>query len=345
MLGLAERLHNQGLLASAWVINGMVAQVRGDWEVARKFYDYELAQGSDSFGSLAFRTQLNYELGRFVEGETDLKRCMEILRRVEPGPTLEYGFSSNFIPLVARITGVEEQLILAQECGEAVLNSPSATTFFAIMATTGLGMVSVLHGDVSAARKHYTGLRSYRGTMSPWGFISVDRLLGLWAQTMGNLEQAIEHFGDSMGFCKRAGYRPEMPWTCHDYASVLLQRAAVGPANAGQADRPLAQSLLEEGLAVSTELGMTPLTERVAEMLVSHVGPVSALPGFPDRLSQREIEVLSLIALGRTNREIGDELFITSSTVARHVSNIFTKTGVSNRAEAATYASRQGLVS
>ena len=50
-------------------------------------------------------------------------------------------------------------------------------------------------------------------------------------------------------------------------------------------------------------------------------------------------------ALGRSNREIGEELFITSNTVARHVSNIFTKTGVSNRAEAATYASRQGLVS
>ena len=42
MLGLAERLHNRGLLASAWVINGMVAQVRGDWEVARKFYEHTL---------------------------------------------------------------------------------------------------------------------------------------------------------------------------------------------------------------------------------------------------------------------------------------------------------------
>ena len=81
---------------------------------------------------------------------------------------------------------------------------------------------------------------------------------------------------------------------------------------------------------------MTPLTERVAEMLASLDAPVSAPPGFPDGLSRREVEVLSLIALGRSNREIGEELFITSNTVARHVSNIFTKTGVSNRAEAAT---------
>ncbi len=135
-----------------------------------------------------------------------------------------------------------------------------------------------------------------------------------------------------------------MAWTCHDYAGVLLQRAASGPANAGQANRALAQSLLEEGLAASTGLGMTPLMERMAKILASLHVPVSAPPGFPDGLSQREVEVLSLIALGRSNREIGEELFITSNTVARHISNIFTKTGVSNRAEAATYASRQGLI-
>ena len=155
----------------------------------------------------------------------------------------------------------------------------------------------------------------------------------------------MEHFGDSMGFCKKAGYRPEIAWTCHDYAGVLLQRAAADPANAGQADRALAKSLLEEGLAVAKELGMTPLTDRVAEMLASLDIPVSTPSVFPNGLSQREVEVLSLIALGRSNREIGEELFITSNTVARHISNIFTKTGVSNRAEAATYASRQGLVS
>lgn len=45
MLQLADRRHNRGLLASAWVINGIVAQAMGDWEVARRFYDHELAHG------------------------------------------------------------------------------------------------------------------------------------------------------------------------------------------------------------------------------------------------------------------------------------------------------------
>lgn len=70
----------------------------------------------------------------------------------------------------------------------------------------------------------------------------------------------------------------------------------------------------------------------------------TAVPEYPDRLSRREIEVLCLIAVGRSNREIGEELFISDRTVAQHVTSILNKTNSANRAEAATYASRHGLV-
>jgi DNA-binding CsgD family transcriptional regulator len=60
-------------------------------------------------------------------------------------------------------------------------------------------------------------------------------------------------------------------------------------------------------------------------------------------LSKREIEVLALIAEGRSNPEIGRRLFITRKTVAVHVSNILTKLGVSGRVEAAAAAIRLGL--
>ena len=64
----------------------------------------------------------------------------------------------------------------------------------------------------------------------------------------------------------------------------------------------------------------------------------------PAGLSQREIEVLRLLAAGRSNQQIADELVISLNTVRRHVSNVFDKTGVANRVEAATYANRNGLV-
>jgi DNA-binding CsgD family transcriptional regulator len=60
-------------------------------------------------------------------------------------------------------------------------------------------------------------------------------------------------------------------------------------------------------------------------------------------LSHREREVLALIAQGRTNREIGDRLFISQKTVGVHVGNILSKLGVSGRVEAAAVAIRLGL--
>jgi DNA-binding NarL/FixJ family response regulator len=60
-------------------------------------------------------------------------------------------------------------------------------------------------------------------------------------------------------------------------------------------------------------------------------------------LSAREIEVLRLLAAGRSNQQIADELVISLNTVRRHVSNIFDKTGVTNRAQATAYAKDHGL--
>ena len=64
---------------------------------------------------------------------------------------------------------------------------------------------------------------------------------------------------------------------------------------------------------------------------------------YPDRLTAREVEVLRLLAQGKSNREIADALVISYNTVERHINHIFAKTGVANRVEAATYAHRRGL--
>jgi len=86
--------------------------------------------------------------------------------------------------------------------------------------------------------------------------ISAYRVLGLLAQTFGDIQQAATHFEDALAFCRQAGYRPELAWTCCDYADTLLQRKEPG-------DREKAMSLLDESLAISSELGMRPLMERV----------------------------------------------------------------------------------
>jgi DNA-binding NarL/FixJ family response regulator len=69
------------------------------------------------------------------------------------------------------------------------------------------------------------------------------------------------------------------------------------------------------------------------------------VPVFSAGLTQRELEVLRLIANGKSNCEIAQPLILSVKTVDRHVSNIFAKTGASNRTEASWYATRHQLVS
>lgn len=64
---------------------------------------------------------------------------------------------------------------------------------------------------------------------------------------------------------------------------------------------------------------------------------------FPDDLTAREVEVLRLLALGRTNKDVSLVLAISLNTVATHVRNILNKTQCANRTEAAAYAIRHGL--
>jgi DNA-binding NarL/FixJ family response regulator len=63
----------------------------------------------------------------------------------------------------------------------------------------------------------------------------------------------------------------------------------------------------------------------------------------PDGLTRREVEVLRLIAAGRSNREIASELYLTEATVKTHVNRIFAKTHSRDRAQAVAYAHRHGL--
>jgi DNA-binding NarL/FixJ family response regulator len=75
-------------------------------------------------------------------------------------------------------------------------------------------------------------------------------------------------------------------------------------------------------------------------------GTLDQQPFVPvERLTTRELEVLGLIALGNTNSNIADQLIITTNTVANHVKRILSKTGTSNRTEAAAYAIASGITS
>jgi DNA-binding CsgD family transcriptional regulator len=103
------------------------------------------------------------------------------------------------------------------------------------------------------------------------------------------------------------------------------------------------------GLAASAEPAASPNGQDGqgdrSELMLAVVGAPNPTPDRGDTfgLSGREREVLSLVAQGRTNREIGEHLFISQKTVGVHVGNILAKLSVSGRVEAAAVAIRLGL--
>jgi HD-GYP domain-containing protein (c-di-GMP phosphodiesterase class II) len=94
------------------------------------------------------------------------------------------------------------------------------------------------------------------------------------------------------------------------------------------------------------EVGDGRLDQRAVNALLEAVGdrPVHVREAWPAGLSDRETEVLRLLARGKTNRQIAGELVIAQKTVGRHVENIYGKTGVSTRAGAALFAAEHELL-
>jgi DNA-binding NarL/FixJ family response regulator len=156
------------------------------------------------------------------------------------------------------------------------------------------------------------------------------------AATMERWEDAMQHFEDALAMNTRMGARPWLAHTQHQYAVMLLARHQPG-------DRDQAMSLLHEALATARALGMHALEGRITIYIEPHPASVPAAPAVLDDLRQREVEVLHLLAAGKSNREIADALCISLNTVATHVRNILIKTGTANRTEAAAYALRRGL--
>ncbi len=91
--------------------------------------------------------------------------------------------------------------------------------------------------------------------------------------------------------------------------------------------------------------GESSLHPVIARKVLQELSRPSDRPPTPDPLTEREVEVLRLVAQGRDNREIAKQLVITEATVRTHVSNIMSKLHLASRTQAALYALREGLAS
>lgn len=142
----------------------------------------------------------------------------------------------------------------------------------------------------------------------------------------GDWRAAVEALRDAWS----AWQRLEVPY------EAARTRVLIGLACRELGDVDTAVMELDAARRVFDRLGARPDVARVSALL-----PV---PGQPGGLSERELEVLRLVATGRTNREIGLDLVISEHTVRRHMQNVFAKLGVSSRAAATAFALQHDLI-
>jgi DNA-binding CsgD family transcriptional regulator len=114
-------------------------------------------------------------------------------------------------------------------------------------------------------------------------------------------------------------------------------RVLIGLACRALGDEDTAEMELDAARLAFQQLGAKPDLKRVHEL------SPTAMTENGSGLTGREVEVLALVATGKSNRDIAADLVISEKTVARHVSNIFTKLGVSSRAAATAYAYKHDL--
>jgi NarL family two-component system response regulator LiaR len=124
--------------------------------------------------------------------------------------------------------------------------------------------------------------------------------------------------------------------------SVLEDASVVGAVRAGAIGYLLKDTDADELCQAikAAAAGQVQLDPKAAERLMREI----RAPESPEKLTDREVEVLRLVAEGKANKEIASELHISETTVKTHVSNILMKLGVPSRTQAALYAVRIGLV-
>jgi DNA-binding CsgD family transcriptional regulator len=327
----ARRSRSQRILVAAHRCAADFAQYQGRWSDAR-MHGAQALKFLSGTGPVFNHIQTLWSLVKTELDTGHLKAARRYCAQLARTSGIPEDADIRTIPLGARVTGDASHLGAApltmdtQDC-----DGPLMT--FVTSRLINAAQVIALCSDALLAPRCLQSLLHWK---SAFLGRSTDGLIAALCSLLGRRAEAAEHFEEALCFCRRAGYWPELAWTCLDYGEALSR-------GGDDADHRHALLLLEEGLERSQALGMTPLSRLILAAHARLTGAARRLPVMPDGLTRREVDVVRLIAKGFTNAEIADRLFISQVTVAKHVHNLLEKTGMANRAEAAVYAARSGL--
>ncbi|HET6875757.1 MAG TPA: response regulator transcription factor, partial [Acidimicrobiales bacterium] len=302
------------------------ALLQGDFETARRWADETLNQ-ADTFGDEM--TEGPHGVQMFM-----LARETGGLESFRPYLDGNESFAGRWVPgLLALYTelglevGVRRALrhLMGRELGSRS-NEAQWPMELAFMTEAALAV-----GDTSAVRAlrplldEYAGLNLVSGTMIAL-FGSTDRYLGRVAALLGEQAEAERCFGSALEMDRRMRSVVHTGETLAHYAGFAAAAGRVGQA----------EQLASQARQVAEPVGHV----RVLRLIdaIPHEGRG------PDGLTDRELEVLRLLAAGLSNQAIGARLHISANTAANHIRSILMKTGAANRTQAAMYAAQHGIV-
>jgi class 3 adenylate cyclase/DNA-binding CsgD family transcriptional regulator len=336
MLPLAERLRDRFWIAAAHRAQVYGAWLRGDLASARAESDASLAAAPEETRDLAIRAQLEYEVGDFDQGERYLAKLLASTDPAAARSVLQQYLIPSTVAVIARIADARDRLPVAMRVARSMLARKGA---FGLQgyAHIALAIAAVMEHDSRGARQQYHELLRARHHGFPFITMCMDRLLALLAHTFGDDALARRHLDEARAFCEERGLRLELAWVCYDFAALLV-------GSTSSAERAQGADLAQRARTLAEELGLGPLRDRAVRLLDDTRSHSPAGVPHPDGLSAREVEVLSLVAAGRSNQEIADTLVLSVGTVERHLGNLYRKIGVQRRSQATAYALAHGML-
>jgi LuxR family maltose regulon positive regulatory protein len=270
----------------------------------------DLCQRSQSYeflvGCLMFCSRLRVAQGDFVGAKEELDQAWALVRE-----------GKIPAPMARRVEVAQAHLLMAKgeptgEWGQKLTEKVDCHSFYRF-----LGVTKARTLPDANARVYLQGL-SQTAQANGWGY-GLIAVLALQASLAETKDEGLEYLTKALQLGKDGGFISSFV-EVGEKLIPLLRKAA--------------------GRGVSPDYA-----GRILAALTVSVGTVGAgLPSMIEPLSERELEVLRLVTAGMSNREIADELVISTGTAKTHVHNLCGKLGVRNRTEAAIKAKELGLV-
>jgi DNA-binding CsgD family transcriptional regulator/tetratricopeptide (TPR) repeat protein len=336
----------------------------GDWTTAARLYREAMVRAPDGGGAERYR--LAYAIDWLVasgaeEAEASWAMAWDLIATDPSAATTGPPPHCAGVELRLWQGRAAEALVIAEDGLRRLSGDPSPLRLMvhrmAARATVDAALATGMQEAMAAGLARLHALREeasgiQRELKAPGGR-AVERM----ALEIATIDAEATRLGDRPSAATWSALRQGWAAWGHPYhAAYAGARLAIAAASEGDTDA--AEPALLDAHAIALELGARPMMAWLEDIGRQLGFRLRAGPGDrtlasseggqgqrPFGLSARELEVLLLVAAGRTNRQIGEELFISPNTAGVHVSNILGKLGVTSRTEAASAAFQSGLVS